>query len=136
MARQKAQEKLAKAKKGGTSQLKQNAAAASYIVSASALCTLPLQTALRDNCDRVCAVPQCNICRTAFLCTMSKEKLQEHVSSKHEKSTFEVRTRIELCLLFLGICLRGREGALDMMCIADKRTFVLMQTCFPAYVPK
>lgn len=32
MARQKAQEKLAKAKKGGTSQLKTNAAAASYIV--------------------------------------------------------------------------------------------------------
>ena len=33
---------------------------------------------------------QCGVCRTSFLCTMSKDKLQEHVTSKHPKSTFEV----------------------------------------------
>ncbi|CAL5225272.1 g8067 [Coccomyxa viridis] len=63
MARQKAQEKAAKIKKGGTSQLKQNAKAHSYI---------------------------CNICRTAFLCTTNEQMLRDHVAAKHDKSTFEV----------------------------------------------
>ena len=47
----------------GTSQLKQNAKAHSYI---------------------------CGICRTAFLCTTNEKMLRDHVASKHEKSTFEV----------------------------------------------
>lgn len=55
-------EKMAKIKKGGTSQLKQNSAAQSHI---------------------------CNICRTAFICTMSREGLEQHVKGRHEKSTFE-----------------------------------------------
>ncbi|CAK0735935.1 hypothetical protein CVIRNUC_000664 [Coccomyxa viridis] len=62
MARLRNQEKLAKAKKGGTSQLKQNAKAHSYI---------------------------CSICRTAFLCTTSEKMLRDHVAAKHDKATFE-----------------------------------------------
>ena len=47
----------------GTSQLKQNAKAHSYV---------------------------CGICRTAFLCTTNEKMLRDHVASRHEKSTFEV----------------------------------------------
>lgn len=50
----------------GTSQLKQNAKAHSYI---------------------------CGVCRTAFLCTTSEKMLRDHVAAKHEKSTFEVCLR-------------------------------------------
>ena len=52
----------------GTSQLKQNAKAHSYI---------------------------CGICRTAFLCTTSEKMLRDHVAAKHDKSTFEVRPSAE-----------------------------------------
>lgn len=108
MARQKAQEKVAKAKKGGTSQLKQNAAAATYIVSTSATAvTAHLMGIFNIDPDKVRIMLQCNICRTAFLCTMSKEKLQEHVTSKHEKSTFEVCAMP--CFLVLRPCM-GDQG--------------------------
>ena len=52
----------------GTSQLKQNAKAHSYI---------------------------CSICRTAFLCTTSEKMLRDHVAAKHDKATFEVRLSAE-----------------------------------------
>lgn len=30
----------------------------------------------------------CSICRQSFMCTVNKTTLQQHVDSKHEKSTF------------------------------------------------
>lgn len=36
---------------------------------------------------------QCMICRSTFLCTSSKSKLDEHIEGKHAgKATFEVRS--------------------------------------------
>lgn len=62
-ARAKNQEKQAKIAKGGTSQLKVNNSAQSII---------------------------CMICRSTFLCTSSKSKLDEHIDGKHVgKATFE-----------------------------------------------
>ena len=38
-----------------------------------------------------CVAAQCGICRSTFVCTSSKAKLQEHVDGKHPKAKFEVR---------------------------------------------
>eukprot|EP00884_Botryococcus_braunii_P000319 jgi/Botrbrau1/10288/Bobra.0120s0010.1 len=60
MARQRKAEKDKNASKG--SQLKANAAAMSLL---------------------------CQVCRQSFMCTSTRQKLEEHVQSKHEKQGFE-----------------------------------------------
>ncbi len=40
---------------------------------------------------RVCALLQCGVCRSSFICTSTRVKLQEHVDGKHPKLKFEVR---------------------------------------------
>lgn len=33
---------------------------------------------------------QCQVCRQSFMCTSTRQKLEEHVQSKHEKQGFNV----------------------------------------------
>lgn len=62
MARAKNAEKAAKAKKGGSSQLKSNVLHLTNV---------------------------CNICRQSFAGTFPREKLKEHSDAKHPKQAFE-----------------------------------------------
>lgn len=89
-ARERNAEKAKKAK-GGESQAKKNAAALSIIVSCAAVLMLLSQTHQQfvGTENRTWCL-QCGICRSTFVCTSSRAKLQEHVDGKHPKSKFEV----------------------------------------------